>query len=693
MDLSHECLSKMIGALRGRRLYVYVQNRSAAHQLEQLVALHEGIVDRFLSKDVHFLIINSEHTAPKKPMAPPPVHCSRGKAFLMHAMKAADAVMDPVQFAERWKITLVTVEEFLNFHYRHYPSGPLPKVISENLASSGAPTTKGYYMTPPCVKFEDVECRYKPQYMQFGRYPTIFDAHPITEFKDEPFVVNKSPKKKTKLPVKDVDHKKGYCEWCCVSYNSLENHVKKSKHLKMISNPKEFEALDEVIGQLPTMQDLVSRLQEKPSMAGNDSESGFAEGDKSEDFKCNVTEMKESKVGNAPTAADPTVKFDYSAITSASPMPAFDVDKIVFGENSVNTPPPAQQNQVKELLAHESNTKSNERTVPPATQPPQPDQSTSVNSSWAPYFNPMYGGYANQYYGSGYLSSYPSSYATTPASFYHPLQYPQMPYAMLPFGIHPNPMGQPSSQAYCSPHLPGPLNAHGSCPSLAAIGKPNVPTPTTSDCVPLPPTHASCPSLVSLPPAPDLSMPPNANQPSWPSQPVTPAFDIGSAPSNLSEPKLPSEHSKIPHALDTPPHKAEDDVPYNLNNSLQRLTMNCSATEVSESKSKATKEEGYSFDPLQFKVQDLFNIPDLTADAQPPKEDIKVEVTEVKSEDADTTLVEEPSKDETDLTPVQCKHQQPSKRKKVWIMLHIEELKFIIRRVTLSPKKMKKIAL
>jgi hypothetical protein len=395
---SSECQNKM-GALKGRRLYLHMQNQPAAMQLEQLVALHGGIVDRFLSKDIHYIITDGLPSQ-KRPMPPPSVHCSRGKALLHHAMKACDAAPDPIQFAAKFKISCVTVQEFLNFHYRYFPA-PRPP-ISEN--KTNPPWFKGFFVQSPCIKFEDVQRCYRPQVMQFTRYPSILDAHPVIEYRDPKQVV-KSPKKK--MPLKEVDHKKGYCEWCLVSYNSLEAHVKKPKHLKRISEQKEFETLDEVISQLPSIDDLLMRLEVKPAVIAMDSESGFVDGSSDQP----KTELKETELKDM-MKDKCLLKLEYSVISSPAPMFGIDVDKILESDNACQLP--SQKAAASAAQLPQFTQDMNVNFGPPRDANHPFDPNTSAYSSVNPYMNPMYSGFLNnQCYGSVYNHPSNMSYAAS----------------------------------------------------------------------------------------------------------------------------------------------------------------------------------------------------------------------------------------------------------------------------------------
>jgi len=275
-----------------QKIFLDVKDYSKIDRLEADIREFGGTIEKFLSKEITCVVTNRTRTdnlllrkdvstptstQSRRPSAGGSRVLSRGQCLLMRSNSLKDtAVCDPVAFAQRWGIKVVTLDTVVQAINRQLPScsssSPVTKqsVKSHNVVKrrkfSGA-SVKGEntesnirpFLTKfsgAFIKFEDTESNYRPFFKQYSSFPHlnlegdlsngIFKCAEIIR----PAAVRKDISTIASARKQKVWSKRGYCECCDVMYDDFNQHLISDDHQRFAKHTDNFADLDKLIDQI-----------------------------------------------------------------------------------------------------------------------------------------------------------------------------------------------------------------------------------------------------------------------------------------------------------------------------------------------------------------------------------------------------------------------------------------------------------
>ena len=290
--------------LRGEKLYLYLKNTNLDQRsLEEDVGVLGGTVEKFLSKDVTYVVVpsvkstDSRLSVSKGKNSPDflnnPLACSRGRALLLRSNKSkatsspnSAASCDPVNFAKKWGIKVMLVKELQDLISKEKSklddSVCSPEMALSNnsrLSNRGksVKSVKPKELTGCFVKVEDESRKYRVLSQQFKQFECV---HISSQGMQSPFqihvqkVLSSSPKSddqanavpeaksKTKTLKKVTKNPpgQGYCECCDVMFKDMKTHCASKRHQDFAEDKENYMILDDTIDRLPDFNNLTEGL-------------------------------------------------------------------------------------------------------------------------------------------------------------------------------------------------------------------------------------------------------------------------------------------------------------------------------------------------------------------------------------------------------------------------------------------------
>ena len=267
-----------------QKMFLDVKNYSKIDQLEANIRQVGGIIEKFLSKDITCVVTNRARTenpliASTQDQSLRPPTCSskvlsRGQRLLLRSSSLKDiSACDPVAFAQRWNIKIVTLDAIKHDIERHLPkcnsSSPVAKqsinshhvLKRRKLPGTNGDTESNFKpfttkFSDAYVKFEDEESNFRPCYSQYSVFPHVELESDLSNgiFKCAENVIRP-------VSVKNVStmanvrkqrewSKRGYCECCDVMYDDLSQHLTSADHRRFVERVENFADLDELIHEI-----------------------------------------------------------------------------------------------------------------------------------------------------------------------------------------------------------------------------------------------------------------------------------------------------------------------------------------------------------------------------------------------------------------------------------------------------------
>uniref|UniRef100_V9KES4 Protein DBF4 homolog A n=1 Tax=Callorhinchus milii TaxID=7868 RepID=V9KES4_CALMI len=296
----------------GKVFYLDLPSNKYTENLEKDLQNLGGTIEKFLSKDISYIISNRKEAkfvqaAGKNSPVPSPdsvqnagntsphpssrrdsyegsthktlATISRGKSLVKKVIKEQELIPGNsiLSNALAWGVRILYIEDVKIYIARKkVASGanPASAVKGENCNQTAQATryrTKAGRLKKPFIKVEDITRYYRPFYHQFDCYPEInyHGPNPCSPFDVEK--KNKSGDKQNKGKTRSKHHemscseknrrmerkimetlkekkKRGYCECCTVKYDDLKAHLKSEQH-KTFSQSTEFNVVDQITSQ------------------------------------------------------------------------------------------------------------------------------------------------------------------------------------------------------------------------------------------------------------------------------------------------------------------------------------------------------------------------------------------------------------------------------------------------------------
>uniref|UniRef100_UPI00398F4AD7 protein DBF4 homolog A isoform X2 n=1 Tax=Pristiophorus japonicus TaxID=55135 RepID=UPI00398F4AD7 len=296
----------------GKVFYLDLPSNKHTENLEKDLQHLGGAIEKFLSKDINYIISNRSEakfaqTAGKNSPVPSPDSVqnagntsphpnsrreshegsshralemiSRGKSLVKKVIKEQEFIPGNsiLSNALAWGVRILYIDDVKAYIARRKEAfvttksvGAVKREKSNRTVQSNSHRTKGR-LKKPFIKVETISRHYRPLYIQLDCYPEInyHGPNPCS-----PFDLDKKSKgsdKQNKGKARSKGHKmacsekngkmdtkimetlkekkkKGYCECCMMKYEDLKIHLK-SEHHKKFSESTEFNVVDKIISQ------------------------------------------------------------------------------------------------------------------------------------------------------------------------------------------------------------------------------------------------------------------------------------------------------------------------------------------------------------------------------------------------------------------------------------------------------------
>ncbi|XP_038653919.1 protein DBF4 homolog A-like isoform X3 [Scyliorhinus canicula] len=296
----------------GKVFYLDLPSSKHTENLEKDLQDLGGTIEKFLSKDINYIISNrseakfaqttgknspvpspdsvqnagntSPHLSSRKESHEGSSHralemVSRGKSFVKKVIKEQEFVPgnNILSNALAWGVRILYIDDVKAYIARRKEAFVNTKSVivkgekCNRNVQSNSHRTKGK-LKKPFIKVEAISRHYRPLYIQLDCYPEInyYGPNPWS-----PFDIDKKNKanekqnkgkasrskghkvtvseKNCKMDTKIMEtlkekKKKGYCECCMMKYEDLKIHLK-SEHHKKFSESTEFNVVDKIISQ------------------------------------------------------------------------------------------------------------------------------------------------------------------------------------------------------------------------------------------------------------------------------------------------------------------------------------------------------------------------------------------------------------------------------------------------------------
>ena len=237
--------------LSGKRVFLYLNNaRTNARKIEDFVKYHGAVVVIFLEKNVDMIIMDRtlKRTAP--PMKRN--YLTRSQQLLRKSIKQSGS--NSIQlFATKWNIPIIDHSKIFHvckralFQEKEILLGHKRKLIA------------------PFVKVEDRSRNFKPEFMEFDKFPFMDITVPSTQSPFQTWY---------QLHVKNnhVNEKVGQmyiCGLCDETYEVLKIHLDTNKHKVAAMDDSKYSRVDSLIKHGLSWKDFVGNICKKHAKVNN----------------------------------------------------------------------------------------------------------------------------------------------------------------------------------------------------------------------------------------------------------------------------------------------------------------------------------------------------------------------------------------------------------------------------------------
>ncbi|XP_040020433.2 protein DBF4 homolog A isoform X1 [Gasterosteus aculeatus] len=277
----------------GKVFYLDLPSNRIADILESDIGYLGGIVEKFFSKEIEYLVSNKREAryvhcirqespvlGPDSGPSSPQVQTdtfvpSRGKTLVQKVVKEQERVkMNKIlSNALEWGVKILYIDDVITYVKKkkkifgsQCPATNAVKtsVKAESAAKQGFNKSKGGRIRKPFVKVEDSSRHYRPIYLTMPNIPefNLKTLPPHSPFcaEDKAPPGNKQPGRRgakasaSEEPAngrkKNKDKKRGgYCECCMIKYENVTTHIKSDRH-KAFSRSDEYLVLDKLVSTL-----------------------------------------------------------------------------------------------------------------------------------------------------------------------------------------------------------------------------------------------------------------------------------------------------------------------------------------------------------------------------------------------------------------------------------------------------------
>ncbi|XP_005998559.1 protein DBF4 homolog A isoform X2 [Latimeria chalumnae] len=288
----------------GKVFYLDLPSKKNTESLEKDIQEFGGTIERFLSKDISYLISNKRETKFAQTLgrnspvpSPESAHnggnssphpssrrgshdgsshktgetaqMSRGKSLVNKVFKEQEFIPTNsiLSNALAWGVRIVHVDDIRSyiekkkkeFCFRKPSATTKASGKGNNVSKLVSHEAKGGRLKKPFIKVEDKSRHYRPMYQQLINFPMI---NYQTQKPCNPFDLDKknSGIKEHNLtgivrdrrlaikPLQMVKKRRGYCECCLIKYEDLKAHLKSTQH-KKFAESTQYEVVDKLISQ------------------------------------------------------------------------------------------------------------------------------------------------------------------------------------------------------------------------------------------------------------------------------------------------------------------------------------------------------------------------------------------------------------------------------------------------------------
>ncbi|NP_001082740.1 protein DBF4 homolog B [Xenopus laevis] len=257
----------------GKSFYLDVPANRQTQLLTKAIGRLGGIIESFLSRDVDYVVTGSkkavasvssvatrrgEKSQIQAAERKEPIHCSRGKQLLkkvVHSQECNSVLTN----ARSWGVTVLYVEDVVSYIERleRPPSrGIQNKTAEGRAADSTRPSLKIARLRSPFIKIEDQSRKFRPLQCTFTSFPELSfvcsDKSPFetvqTVKKKDPGDQEEEEGQRSQKP--QARKRKGYCECCEETFDTLSEHLVGEHHFRFVSNPLSYKMIDDLAAQL-----------------------------------------------------------------------------------------------------------------------------------------------------------------------------------------------------------------------------------------------------------------------------------------------------------------------------------------------------------------------------------------------------------------------------------------------------------
>ena len=231
--------------LSGKRVSLYLNNaKTSTHKIEDFVKYHGGVVVIFLEKNVDMIIMDRtlQRTAP-------PIkrnYLTRSQQFLRKSIKQSGSSSIQL-FASKWNIPVIDHSRILHVCKRAFFQEK--EILLEHKRK----------LMAPFVKVEDQSRNFKPEFIEFDRFPFMDITVPSTQ---SPFQSwHQLYAKKN-----HVNEKVGQtylCGLCDETYEVLKTHLDTNKHKVAAMDDSKYSRVDALIKRGLSWEDFVDNICKK----------------------------------------------------------------------------------------------------------------------------------------------------------------------------------------------------------------------------------------------------------------------------------------------------------------------------------------------------------------------------------------------------------------------------------------------
>ncbi|XP_013410667.1 uncharacterized protein LOC106173888 [Lingula anatina] len=278
----------------GKSFFLDLDGYSKLAKLEEDVVRLGGRIERFLSREVNFVVtnkttecgVNGSPVEPTKTPSPSSVDgskapvISRGMALVLKSTstrRSSAGRNDVLTNAKMWGVPILSLQEVLKKIKDENKKATNTK--SKNIEDSFKWIDENdyTYFKGDFLKIEDTQENLRPVYSTFADFPYIDLENDVVFGKNEqsmskvPATVQNSKSTCTTpraittprraLAVKQaasIGKQRGYCECCDVWYRCLDDHLVSGGHRRYADNNNNYNRLDDVIDSFPSFDEFLT---------------------------------------------------------------------------------------------------------------------------------------------------------------------------------------------------------------------------------------------------------------------------------------------------------------------------------------------------------------------------------------------------------------------------------------------------